>query len=640
MRSVSINKLLLGLTVMLCMTGNLKAQTYNDGAMNLQMAVGYSWVESDDDPITGELNDNEFRFRWWAADNANLDGQGFVGGTTIGVNSGGYGWVLSQDINLFNHTYGTIGTTPQQVPQYLMLQGEGWEDDCFDCYRSTGTFTWACDQCSDFTYDGGCGCSTNILCGCSAEDQHVGPYTISNTINYRVLAPCLSLFSPPTAGNAWVGDYFGNAYGSDDIGAEVLATWTPPIPDQIVSTANVLCQPGLVTMQTGGAVFGGEYHWYNNATKVLVGTGSQITPFVSTTTTYRVHTANGPCESLSYRTFVVTVGQPNIVSVSTSNPTCNGSNNGSITVTANGGNGALQYSNNAGSTWQASNTFSNLAAGFYNIWVKDASGCTVIYAGNSVILTQPNPISIFVNKVDASCNGASSGRIDIFAGGGSGNLQYSINNGSTYQPSSIFANLAAGNYNIMVKDANNCAYPFLGNPVVISQPTQVSATTSVVNASCTNTTNGSITVNATGGTSPYTYSLNNGPYFPNSTFTGVGPGTYSILVADVNGCAASTSATIAPSYVLTAAVLNQTDVSCHGGADGSVTVTSTGGVGPFQFSIDGGNTWVPDSTFTGLSGGTYSLLVKDNNGCSDNVSATIIERPELIATVTSIEIGR
>ncbi|MFN8298217.1 MAG: hypothetical protein U0T75_03855 [Chitinophagales bacterium] len=80
--------LLLAAFVMLATT-QLKAQTYNDGCMNIQMAVGYSWVESVDDPITGELNDNEFRFRWWGADNADLDGQGFVGGTTIGVNSGG-----------------------------------------------------------------------------------------------------------------------------------------------------------------------------------------------------------------------------------------------------------------------------------------------------------------------------------------------------------------------------------------------------------------------------------------------------------------------------------------------------------------------------------------------------------------------
>ncbi len=633
----TINKFLAALTACLLFSFvQTKAQTYNDGAMNIKMSVGYSWVESVDDPLFGELNDNEFRFRWWGADNANLDGLGFVGGTTIGVSSGGYGWVTGQDVALLNYTYGTIGTTPQAVPQYLALQGEGWEDDCFDCYRSTGTFTWACDQCSSFNYDGGCSCSTNILCGCSAEDQHCGPYTLSNTINYRVLAPCLSLTSPPTAGNAWVGDFFGNACGSDDLGAEVLATWTPPIPDVIVSTANVLCQAGLVTMQTGGAVFGGDYHWYNNSTNVLVGTGSQITPFVGTTTTFRVHTSNGGCESLSYRTYTVTVGQPNITSVNSVSPACFGSINGSITVNATGGNGALQYSNNAGATWQAFNVFNNLAAGFYNIWVKDASNCTVIYSGNSVILTQPNQISIFVNKVDASCSGSSTGRIDIFAGGGSGNLTYSVNNGSTYQPSSIFANLPAGNYNIVVKDANNCSYPFLGNPVIISQPVPVAATTTVTNASCATTTNGSITVNATGGTSPYNYSLNNGPFFPNSIFTNVASGNYTILVSDVNGCTASTTATVGNTYSLVATVLSQTDVSCSGGADGSVTIDQTGGLAPYQYSIDGGNTFQPSATFNGLSGGVYTVIAKDANGCTDNVSVTIVERPPLTASVTSI----
>ncbi|HLP19719.1 MAG TPA: gliding motility-associated C-terminal domain-containing protein [Chitinophagales bacterium] len=617
-------------------TSPLMAQTYNDGAMNIKMNVGYSWVESVDDPLTGELNSNEFRWRWWGADNANLDGLGFVGGTTIGTNSSNAGWVLGQDVALLNYTYGTPGITPQPVPQFLALQGEGWEDDCFDCYRSTGTFTWSCDQCDAFTYEGSCPCSQNIFCGCSSEDQHCGPYTISNTINYRVLPPCLSLVSPPTAGNAWVGDFFGNACGSDDIGAEVLATWTPPIPDAIVATANVLCQPGLATLQTGGAVFGGDYHWYDNGTNVLVGTGSQITPFVGVTTTYRVHTFNGACESLSYRTFTVTVGQPNITSVSSVSPTCNGSTDGTITVTASGGNGALQYSNNAGATWQNSNVFANLPAGFYNIYVKDASGCTVIYQGNSVVLTQPNPISIFVNKVDASCNGASSGRIDIFAGGGSGNLSYSINNGGTFQPSSIFANLAAGSYDIVVRDANNCSYPFQGNPVVISQPAQVLATTIVTPASCSNSNNGSIQVNAIGGTSPYNYSLNNGPFFPNATFTAVPAGTHTILVSDVNGCTATATATVGASYVLTASVLSQTDVSCSGGADGTVTLTSTGGQGPFEFSKDNGSTWQPDATFTGLAGGVYTFTVRDANGCSDNVSATVIERPVLTATVASV----
>ncbi len=613
---------------------NSSAQTYNDGAMNLQMTVGYSWVESVDDPLTGELNANEFRWRWWG--DVNGMSLGWQGGATIGVNTSNYGWVNPQDYSLFNHTFGTLGSTPQAVPQFMQLRGEGWEDDCFDCYRSTGTFTWACDQCSSYIYDGGCGCSHNILCGCSAEDQHCGPYVISSNINYRVIAPCLSLVSPPTVGNAWVGDFYGNSCGSDDIGAEVLASWTPPIPDQIITTANVLCQPGLVTLATGGAVFGGDYHWYNNGTNVLVGTGSQITPFVGTTTTFRVHTANGSCESLSYRLITVTVGSPVITGVTSVNPACYGSTNGSITIAASGGNGALQYSINGGGVWQNSSVFSNLAAGYYNVWVKDGSGCTTIYSGNSVVLTQPQPISIFVNKTDALCNGSSTGRIDIFAGGGSGNFQFSVNGGTTFQPNSIFANLAAGSYNVVVKDANSCTYPFLGNPIVITEPTPVTATATVVDASCSGNGNGSITVVGSGGTSPYNYSLNNGPFFPNPTFPALPSGTYNILVADVNGCQGAVTATINNSYTFSASIQSQTDVSCAGGADGTVTVTQTGGVPAFQYSIDGGNTWQSSAMFTGLSGGVYTILVSDNNGCLANTSATIIEKPHLNIAVVSV----
>ncbi len=633
----TINKFLSAILLLGCMQA--AAQTYNDGAMQIQMSVGYSYVESVDDPLTGELNANEFRWRWWGADNADLDGQGFAGGTIVGVNSSNSGWVLSQDIALLNYTYGTPGSTPQQVPQYVSLQGEGWEDDCFDCYRSTGTFTWACDQCSSFSYDGGCTCSTNILCGCSAEDQHCGPYTINNTINYRAIAPCLGLFSPNagnTNGSAWVGDFIGTTCGNDDIGAEILVYWTPPIPDAVVGTASILCQPGLVTLQTGGAVFGGEYHWYDNGTNLLVGTGSQITPFVGSTTTFRVHTYNGTCESLSYRLYTVTVGSPTIASVTSTNPLCNGSSDGSITVNASGGNGALQYSRDGGANFQSSNVFTNLPAGFYNIVVKDGSGCTVIYQGNSVILNQPTAVSIFVNKVDALCNGGSTGRIDIFAGGGSGNLSYSVDNGTTFQPSSIFANLPAGPYNIVVQDASGCSYPFLGNPVVVSEPSVVTASTTVTDASCGTSNNGSVQVTAAGGTSPYNYSLNNGPYFPNPIFTGLASGNYTFLVADVNGCTASTSATVGSIYTLTASVLSQTDVSCDGGADGTVTVTSAGGVAPFQFSIDGGLTWQPDSLFTGLAGGTYNVVVKDANGCTDNVSATVIQKPLLTLVADSI----
>jgi gliding motility-associated-like protein len=626
------------IAVLLCLgiVWQTGAQTLNDGAMNIRLAVGASWVESVDDPLTGELNANEFRWKWWGADNANLDGSGFLGGTTIGTNTSSTGWVNTQDVNLLNYTYGTPGSTPVNVPQYLMIQGEAWEDDCFDCYRSTGFLQWQCDQCSDQVYDGNCGCSTNILCGCSAEDQHVGPATLSNTINYRAIAPCLTITSPPTVGNAWVGDIFTNSFGSDDIGAQVLASYTPPIPAPIVSTASTLCNAGLVTLQTNGAVFGGDYRWYDNGTNLVVGIGAQITPFVGTTTTFRVHTFNGSCESLSYRLITINVGTPTITSVASTNPLCSGGTNGTITVTATGGTAPLEYSKDGGANYQTSNVFTGLAGGFYNIVVRDANGCSAIYSGNSVVLTQPQPVNIFVNKVDAACNGASSGRIDIFAGGGSGNLQFSVDGGSTWQPSSIFANLPSGSYNVAVQDANNCTYQFLGNPVVLSQPAAVTASATVVDASCAGNGNGSITVSAAGGTSPYNYSLNNGPFFPNSTFTALPAGSYNILVSDVNGCLGNTNATVATQYTLTASIQSQTDVSCAGGADGTVTVAQTGGVAPLQYSIDGGNSFQASPTFGGLNGGNYTVMVQDANGCQASATVTIIEKPTLALSVVSV----
>jgi gliding motility-associated-like protein len=615
----------------------LRAQTYTDGAMQIDMMVGYSYIESVDDPIFGELNNDEFRFRWWGADNANVDGVGFTGGAVISASSGSAGWVTGQDYSVFSHLYGPVGSAPITVPQYLQLQGETWEDDCYDCYRSTGTFIWEyeCDQCSSTVYDGGCGCSGNILCGCSAEDQHCGPTVLNSQINYRIVAPCLGLFSPSSPGSGYVSDYFSTGCGGDDMGAEIIARWTPPIPNPIAATAIVLCDPGLVTLSTGGAVFGGDYRWYNDANNLVVGTGSQITPFVSAPTTFRVHTVNGPCESLSYRLITITVGSPSITSVTKTNPACNGASTGSINITASGGTGALQYSIDNGTTWLPSGVFNNLPAGIYFVKVKDANNCEKSYISNPVILTEPPAVNIYVNKVDVTCNGASTGRIEVYAGGGTGALQFSVNNGGTFQTNPVFNGLAAGAYTVVVQDGSGCVYPYLGNPVNISQPPVLTATTTIVDASCATTNNGTVTVNATGGTPPYSYSLNNGPYFPNPTFTGLPAGNYNALVADNFGCQFNIAAVVGNAYTLNSTILSQTDVSCSGGADGTVTVTQTGGVGPFQFSINNGTTWQTDSTFTNLSGGTYTILVRDFNTCTDNVNVVIVERPPLYVLITS-----
>src|SRR5204862_4824802 len=111
----------------------------------------------------------------------------------------------------------------------------------------------------------------------------------------------------------------------------------------------------------------------------------------------------------------------------------------SIVITANGGTAPLQYSINNGTTYQASNTFNNLTSNNYQVVVQDANGCTQTTAA---IVTSPTAVNIVsATPTAVSCSGSNNGSIVITANGGTAPLQYSINNGATYQASNTFNNL-------------------------------------------------------------------------------------------------------------------------------------------------------------------------------------------------------
>ncbi|MEI6435460.1 MAG: T9SS type A sorting domain-containing protein [Bacteroidota bacterium] len=159
-----------------------------------------------------------------------------------------------------------------------------------------------------------------------------------------------------------------------------------------------------------------------------------------------------------------------ISSVTITNVTnCTGGGNGSIVITASGGTGTFSYSIDNGTTWVANGgTFSNLATGAYQIRVKDANQCFVIYSGNPAVITQPAGVtinSVTVTKVTTIRN--NNGKIVISATGGSGTIQYSINNGVSYQSGNVFAGLATGNYMIKVRDNSFCESSYSGNPVSV-----------------------------------------------------------------------------------------------------------------------------------------------------------------------------
>ncbi len=176
--------------------------------------------------------------------------------------------------------------------------------------------------------------------------------------------------------------------------------------------------------------------------------------------------------------------------------TC-GQNNGTITAFGSGGTAPLQYSIN-GNTFQAGNSFSNIAPGSYTVYVKDAIDCI----SSLSVTVDSNPVpTVTATSTTAAC-GNVNGSITANGSGGVAPLQYSIN-GTTFQLSPLFSGLAAGSYTVTVKDATGC---IATTSVVVGSTGGPSATATSTPASC-GSSNGTITITPTG-TAPFTYSIN------------------------------------------------------------------------------------------------------------------------------------
>lgn len=237
-----------------------------------------------------------------------------------------------------------------------------------------------------------------------------------------------------------------------------------------------------------------------------------------------------------------------------------------------------------------------------------------------------------ITPSNITCYGADNGSISILA---LNTDSFSIDNGMNYSFFGSFTNLAPGFYNIVIKNTNDCSLAYGANPVEIVEPLEISFTTINVDPSCSNTSNGSITINTTNGVGVLNYSLNGGGTQTGNTFSGLSAGTYNILVSDAGSCSDTASVTLADSYTLTLNVDSVINTSCFGQADGSLHLGTSGGQSPFTFSVDGVN-YQPDSVFTGLASGLYTVYTADNNGCIASSSATILESPQLLIVLDSV----
>lgn len=259
------------------------------------------------------------------------------------------------------------------------------------------------------------------------------------------------------------------------------------------------------------------------------------------------------------------------VTGTSTNPTSPGNTNGSIAANASGGASPHTYSLNGG-TFQSTGTFTGLVAGSYTVTARDANNCT---GSTTFILTDPNPcagvtVLVTATTVNPSAPGNSDGSINATATGGTGPYQYSLNGGA-FQGSGLFTNLAAGNYTVTGRDANNCtgsAGFTLTAPNPCAGVTVTVGTTVVGHTPCSPGPTGSITASGSGGTGPYMYSLNGGAFQASGLFSNLAAGNYNVAARDVNLCTGSTNATVinrpaGPLFTQVRTLIQNNCVSCH-----------------------------------------------------------------------------
>ena len=326
-----------------------------------------------------------------------------------------------------------------------------------------------------------------------------------------------------------------------------------------------------------------------------------------------------------------------------------GLNNGSGTVIATGGTGALTYSLN-GTTYQGSNLFSGLSAGTYTAYVKDAYGCIEQI---SFTLTNPASCNIVVTANGAStlCYGACNAVIQYAYSNVNNNGPYLIElqnaSGQVFQTATnassagigSFSNVCSGSYIIEVTDANGCSGVYT---YIVNQPNQLIVSNIVTTNATTGNSNGTATITASGGTAPYTYSLNGITYQSSNVFAALAGGVHIAYVMDQNGCISiytfMTQVTTACTVVMTSQASN---VLCALSCSGNIIYTYTMAVEPVTIVLESnGNTIqsttnqlsAGNGTFSNLCAGSYSVTITDAAGCSYVNNVQVGQPAQLIVT--------
>ncbi len=304
-------------------------------------------------------------------------------------------------------------------------------------------------------------------------------------------------------------------------------------------------------------------------------------------------------------------------------PTCLGDDNGEAIVLVNGGVQPFTFlwDDPAG---QATDTASNLTAGTYSVQVSDGQGC---FDNGSITVPEGDSVLVSISGSDVTCNGASDGQAVANVNGGTSPYLYQWLNG---EDSSAVIQLGPGTISVIVTDAQGC----LGTAsTLLNEPNGITYQASIIAPNCNDPLSGSISLSIQGGLSPYNILWSDGISGPSRN--NLGQGLYDAMITDNNGCQTPFSTFLDGATGPEITSIDVDSSGCIGSSTGQIQILGvTGGVPPYQYSIDSGLTYQSSAVFTNLPSGTYGLSVEDADGCRSMPFGSVVSStPNVILEV-------
>lgn len=427
--------------------------------------------------------------------------------------------------------------------------------------------------------------------------------------------------------NLEAGPYEVSAY--DDNGCQLFTGATIIEPEQpvnmLISKSDKLCNGGLnngsIDIFTQGGTPNYTYLWSNGST------AEDITGLATGNYSLTVTDSRG-CTGFAN----VDIEEPNVLLQNglVNNVKCFGGVDGSIDVSGFGG--TLPYSY----TWDSGDVSQDLVdkpAGDYTLTITDANNCT---STGVHPITQPiSAIALGITGNDVLCKLDSTGSVNLTVNGGTPNYNYQwVKDGSIVLPyvTPILSNISAGTYSVIVTDENGCTEEIQQD--ILEPANSLSSTPILTEVLCKGFPTGQIDPVVDGGTIGYTYTWSNGASA--NTVSGLVGGNYDLQIEDAHNCVANFSYFIDEPEEILDGTLNSTDIKCFGDASGEISSEVSGGTGIYNYTWSNGSN---ENQITGLTAGNYTLLVTDENGCTYQDAANLVDlQPALALSSAQLEV--